>query len=164
MFGPKRFRLSRGQSRCAAVLLSVALFGALTLAGSAPAAEPIPAIKTPNPGLIYSTATGDPGASGYFPLAAVRWLTPPRDIAALVTESRRDRLTAELFHFGPAPRTMSAELYLLAPGRYTWQLLEDGKPQPGAAPRPLVVNGPKARITFRLPPARLCELRIQRVP
>ena len=124
-------------------------------------AEAIPSIKTPNPSLIYSTATGDPGASGYFPLAAVRWLTPPRDIAALVTESGRDRFTAELFHFGPAPRTMSAELYLLAPGRYTWRLLEEGKSLPLDLPRAFDVEGPRARIVLELPPGRLCVLRVR---
>src|SRR5690606_6678849 len=45
----------------------------------------------PDTNLLYSTATGDPGGALYFPMNAVRWLTPPRDIAALVTESSRKR-------------------------------------------------------------------------
>ena len=57
-------------------------------------AEAIPSIKAPNPSLLYSSATGDPGHCGYFPLNAVRWLTPPREIAALVTATGRDRFTA----------------------------------------------------------------------
>lgn len=127
-------------------------------------AEAIPSIKKPNPGLIYSTATGDPGRCGYFPLAAVRWLTPPRDIAALVTESGRDRFTAELFHFGREPRAMSAELYLLAPGRYTWALLEEGKSRPLDPPNALDVAGPRTRIALELPPRWLCVLRVVRAP
>ncbi len=48
----------------------------------------------------------------------MRWLTPPRDIAALVTDSGADKLVAELFHFGPDDRRMGAEFYLLKPGAY----------------------------------------------
>ena len=36
--------------------------------------EGIPAIRSPSPGILYATATGDPGDVGYFPLNAVRWL------------------------------------------------------------------------------------------
>ena len=52
----------------------------------------------------------------YFPPASVRWLTPPQDIAAMVTSTSRDRFAARLFHFGTDPRVMQAELYLLSPG------------------------------------------------
>ncbi|MFB3905066.1 MAG: hypothetical protein ACE15E_16570 [Acidobacteriota bacterium] len=48
-------------------------------------------------GALYSRATGDPGSPLVFPLNAVRWLTPPRQIAALVTHSSHDRFSAELF-------------------------------------------------------------------
>ena len=41
------------------------------------------------------------------------------EIAAVVTRSDRNCLTAELFHFGKVDRAMGAELYLLSPGRYT---------------------------------------------
>ena len=77
-----------------------------------------PEIPSPEPSLLYSTATGDPGEAQYFPLNAVRWMTPPRDIAALVTDSGKDRFSAELFHFGGEKREMAAELYLLEPGKY----------------------------------------------
>lgn len=119
--------------------------------------EAVAAIRQPNPGLLYSTTTGDPGDCGYFPLATVRWLTPPRQIAALVTESAADRFTAGLFHFGPQPRKMSAELYLLAPGRYTWQLTAAA---PLASPTTFTVSGPRTQVTFELPSQRLCTLRI----
>ena len=68
----------------------------------------IPAIRRPSPALLYSSVTGDPGTPDYFPLNAVRWLTPPRDIAALV-HADKDRLRAELFHFGEKDRPMAAE-------------------------------------------------------
>ena len=45
-------------------------------------ADRIEGIDTPDPQLLYTAVTGDPGDCGYFPLNAVRWLTPPRDIAA----------------------------------------------------------------------------------
>jgi hypothetical protein len=121
--------------------------------------EAIPSIRTPNPSLLYSLATGDPGDPGYFPLAAVRWLTPPREIAAMVTERGNTRFTAELFHFGGDKRPMQAELYLLSPGRYTFQVLEDGS-RPTAKPAPFSVTGPRTRISFELPPGRLCILRV----
>lgn len=122
-------------------------------------AEPVPGIKTPNPQLIYSLATGDPGDCGYMSLAAVRWLTPPRDIAAMVTEVNTNRFTAELFHFGEKSRKMGAELYLLAPGRYTGELrASDG----AAVGRPFTfeVTGARTRIAFELPPCKACVLRV----
>jgi hypothetical protein len=122
-------------------------------------AEPIPAIKRPNPQLLYSLATGDPGDGRYFPLAAVRWLTPPREIAALVTETGRDRLAAELYHFGTGNRPMQAELYLLSPGDYAWTL-EDGAGLSLAGPTPVAVSGRRTRVGFELPPRRLCVLRV----
>ncbi len=122
--------------------------------------EGIPSIKTPNPALLYSLATGDPGDHGYFPMAAVRWRTPPRDIAAMVTETGTERFTAELFHFGDGDRPMEAELYLLSAGRYSFELLSaDGSSLAG--PTAFSVSGPRAQIAFELPPRKLCVLRIR---
>ena len=122
----------------------------------------VPGHARPNPGLLYSTVTGDPGRAGYFPLNAVRWLTPPRDVAALVTETGTDRLAAELVHFGTRKRPMQAELYLLRPGRYAFQLVE---PAASAAHTPAVsfaVAGPRTRISFSLPPRKVCSLEVRR--
>ncbi len=117
--------------------------------------------QSPNPPLVYATATGDRGQFSIFPLNAVRWLTPPRNLAALVTRSGRDELTAELFHFGPEKRAMSAEFYLLQPGRYTMELrLADGGGVVGA-PAEFTVNGPRTKVAFELPPKKLCVLRIR---
>jgi len=74
--------------------------------------------------LLYNAATGDPGDPLYFPLNAVRWRTPPRDIAVLVTESMPERFAARLYHFGAAPREFSAEMLLLRPGKYRATLSE----------------------------------------
>lgn len=120
---------------------------------------PEPAPMAPSPEILYTSASGDPGSPLVFPLNAVRWLTPPREIAALVTDSGRDRFVAELFHFGAQPRMMGAEFYLLKPGRYTVALQDE----PGGKPRTieeLVVTGPRAAIRLSLPPRRLCTLRI----
>ncbi len=125
--------------------------------------EPVQGVARPDPSLLYSTATGDPGSAGYFPLNAVRWMTPPRDLAALVTESGIDRFAAELFHFGQGARPMSAELYLLAPGRYTLEFSAiEGDKRPIETTRQFVVKGPRTRISFELPPRRRCLLRIRR--
>ncbi|MHC4400871.1 MAG: hypothetical protein ACYTG0_14435 [Planctomycetota bacterium] len=121
--------------------------------------EAIPSIERPNPGLLYSLATGDPGDCGYFPMAAVRWLTPPRDVAAMVTQTGTRQFSAELFHFGPSKRPMQAELYLLSPGRYTFDLVEEGK-HPTGKPAPFSVDGPRTRISFELPPRKLCALKV----
>ena len=121
----------------------------------------IPAIKSPDPALLYSSVTGDPGGCGYFPLNAVRWFTPPRNIAALVTAAGTDGLTAELFHFGREKRPMAAEVYLLAPGQYSFELRDAGGGTVVQPPRRLTVSGPRARIAFELPPGRLCVLRIE---
>jgi hypothetical protein len=127
-------------------------------------AEAIPACnKRPNTRLLYATATGDRGNFEFFPLNAVRWLTPPRDIAALVTRSGRDRLTAELFHFGDQPRPMQAEFYLLAPGSYQFTLFDAaGKVVQG--PQAFPVAGPRTRISLELPAAELCTLKVLRAP
>lgn len=118
-------------------------------------AEPQFPVRSPDPEVLYSTATGDPGGSGSFPLNAVRWLTPPREIAALVTNTGPQRLEAELFHFGRTPRSMGAELYLLQPGQCRWALaagqntLQEGT---------LTVSGPRTQVRFELPPRQACRL------
>ncbi len=119
----------------------------------------IPGIALPDTDLLYSTATGDPGSVMYFPLNAVRWLTPPRDLAALVTESGTNAFTAELFHFGEKPRPMAAELYLLEPGNYAFSV-PPIEASITSAPQPFTVTGARTRITFELPPRRLCVLRV----
>lgn len=106
-------------------------------------------------GSLYKTVTGDFGNPLYFPMNAVRWKTPAKDIAALVTDHSTKHLQAELFHFGSTPRPMAAEFYLLESGVYKWtltsnnQILELGD---------LVVNGQQTVLPFTLPPDQLCVL------
>jgi len=123
--------------------------------------EPVETIRSPNPSLLYSTVTGDPGGADYFPLNAVRWLTPPRNIAALVTESTSSQFTAELFNFGERKRSMSAEFYLLDPGKYTLTIAAgNGGGQKLLATDEFVVEGRRTRVFFELPPRKLCVLRV----
>jgi hypothetical protein len=125
-------------------------------------AEAVPSCnQRPDTRLLYATTTGDRGNFEFFPLNAVRWLTPPRDISALVTESGRDRLQAELYHFGNAPRTMGAEFYLLAPGAYSLTL-RSTTGQVIQGPRAFSVEGPRTRITLEIPAAQLCMLKVSR--
>ena len=114
-------------------------------------------LPSPDPGLVYSSATGDPGGVGYFPMNAVRWLTPPRDIAALVTDNTTQYLKADLFHFGERPRKMAAELYLLKPGVHEYTL-SDGRS--AVALGSVRATGPRTRIEFTVPPRVLCTLRV----
>lgn len=115
----------------------------------------------PNLQLLYSTVTGDPGNVDYFPLNAIRWLTPPRDIAALVSETAKDRFTAELFHFGNLSRPMTAELYLLDHGKYKFSILdkETGKQVTNEL---FEVKGARTQISFELPPRRLYTLNVRK--
>jgi hypothetical protein len=118
-------------------------------------AEPRFPVHTPDHRLLYCTVTGDPGGLGSFPLNAVRWLTRPREIAALVTNTDRRHFTAELFHFGRAPRTMGAELYLLENGQYRWTLTSGTTTLEQST---VTVSGPRTRVMFELPPRQLCQL------
>lgn len=117
-------------------------------------AEPKFPVRTPDPELLYSTVTGDPGSSGSFPLNAVRWQTPPREIAALVTRSDRCRFDAELFHFGEVPRPMGAELYLLEPGQYRLALTSGENTLEEAT---VAVSGPRMQVKFTLPSRQVCR-------
>jgi hypothetical protein len=125
-------------------------------------ARAVPSIRSPNPALLYSSVTGDPGAPGYFSLNAVRWLTPPREIAALVKEAGPTSLCAMLFHFGREDREMGAEFYLLKPGDYTLELTTagSGSKQPFASGA-FTVTGPRCHVTFKLPPRLLCTVSVR---
>jgi len=123
--------------------------------------RPISTIHRPDTPLLYSTVTGDPGSAGYLPLNAVRWLTPPRDIAVLVTESGKTNFTAEMFHFGTEKRSMSAELYLLDPGKYILTIApKDTQDRKLLQRHKLTVKGLRTRVCFELPPRKLCVLRL----
>jgi hypothetical protein len=125
--------------------------------------EPAVTFHTPDSSLLYSTITGDPGSSGYFPLNAVRWLTEPRNIAALVTESGTEKFAADLFHFGEEKRPMSAELYLLKHGEYILTLtIKNGEEQKPLSTNKFVVKDQRTQVFFELPPRKLCVLNIRR--
>jgi len=115
-------------------------------------------IRSPDTSLLYSCVTGDPGEAGYFPLNAVRWLTRPRNIAALVTDSGTKSFAAELYSFDAGPRQMAAELYLLEKGEYRVELVGAGIERTSR----VAVRGPRTRITFELPGRKLCSLKVTR--
>jgi hypothetical protein len=118
-----------------------------------------PALPSPNPALLYACATGDMGRVDYFPLNAVRWLTPPVDIAALVTSTGTDHLYAELYHFGDQTREMSAEFYMLNTGTYS--LTVQGS-EHILFRCEFNVTGPRTRVAFSLPQRQLCQVRIDK--
>jgi len=119
-------------------------------------------IGTPDPSLLYSMVTGDPGSALYFPLNAVRWLTPSRNIAVVVTESQTEWFSAKLFNFGSTDRAISAELYLLKKGKYKFVLVGDNSKQKTAPEKTFVVKGPRTTISFTLRPHLACTLKITR--
>ncbi len=130
-----------------------------TLFGAGFAGSKGGAIHRANTALLYSSVTGDPGGAGYFPLNAVRWLTRPRDIATLVTDSGTRSFAAELFNFEPAPRQISAELYLLANGKYDLTVaVKDGDSNKTIERKTFTVTGPRTRVSFELPGRTLCSV------
>ena len=120
-------------------------------------ADPKP--SNPDYRLLYTTVTGDPGDPLYFPLNAVRWLTPAQDIAVLVTDAGTRHLSAELFHFGSAPRDMGAEFHRLAPGSYTIRLREKESGRQ-VLQRDIDVSAPGTRTRFTLPAEKLCHMEV----
>lgn len=98
---------------------------------------------------LYTSVTGDIGGIETFPLRAVRWNTPAREIAALVTEADTDSFTAELYHFGKTPREMGAEFWLLKPGTYKVSLKTDEGREKQMS---VVIVKPGDGLPFTIPP------------
>lgn len=117
-------------------------------------------VMQPKNELLYRMVTGDKNAPR-FPQMAVRWLTPPKDIAALVTEAGTTQFAAELFHFGMEPRELQAELRQLKPGSYQASLMVDGKPVNLAETSVKIKQGRFTRFAFTLPAGKLATLRIE---
>ncbi len=116
----------------------------------------------PNTRILYATATGDPDIGlSYFPMNAVRWLTEPREIAALVTDASPQALEAMLYHFGDEARPMQAELFLLQPGRYTLRLRTAGDAAQTLDEQAVTVEGQVTPVSFELPPRQLCVLEVR---
>jgi len=131
--------------------------------GEVKLAEPRFDVQQPRPELLYSTATGDPGGLGYFQMNAVRWLTRPRGIAALVKHAGPDAFSAEVFHFGDQPREMGAEFYLLQTGRYVLTVRPaaqaEGEP---SQTMPFEVAGARAQVRFTVPAQTLCLVGVEK--
>ena len=117
-------------------------------------------VTQPKHELLYRMVTGDKNAPR-FPQMAVRWLTPPTNIAALVTEAGTTKFAAELFHFGKEPRDMTAELRQLKPGAYKASLLIHGKPVQLPKEAVKVERGRFSRLTFTLPAGKTATLRLE---
>lgn len=119
-------------------------------------------VTQPKHELLYRMGTGDKNAPR-LPQMAVRWLTPPKDIAVLVTTASTQKLEAELVHFGDEPRSMKAELRLLEPGRYRVELLIDARRYAGVQTLN-IARAASNTLEFTLPARNLCVLRIGRAP
>lgn len=119
---------------------------------------PLPAYR---PNQLFNMLCGNIGNALYFPIAGVRWLTPPRDFAALVTQSNPAAFAAELFHFGKEARPMEVTFQLLRPGKYELSLLEA---QSGTVfQRQVFTVGQKEkRLRLQLPSRQLCILEASR--
>ncbi len=123
--------------------------------------ERVPACSIrPDLQLLYEMATGDRGGFLIFPANSVRWLTVPRDIAALVDKTTPETFQAKLYHFGDKPRQMGAEFYLLKEGAYTVQLSEEKSGNAVQQPLPFRVASPRTKVSFTVPPRTLCTLAV----
>ncbi|WP_395749074.1 hypothetical protein [Prosthecobacter sp.] len=116
-------------------------------------------VMQPKHELLYRMVTGDKNAPR-FPQMAVRWLTPPKDIAALVTDASTTTFTAELFHFGKDSRDMTAELRQLKPGSYQASLTIDGNAANLPGNRLNIKRGHFPHLPFTLPAQKLSVLKI----
>jgi hypothetical protein len=115
----------------------------------------------PDTDLLFNMVTGNTGQPHLFPTSAVRWLTPPRDIAALVITADVEQFSAELFHFGTASREMAAEFYLLEAGDYRVRVEAIDGAQPELLREETIeISGARSKVEFELPPRRLCRLEI----
>lgn len=115
-----------------------------------------------NAALLYSTVTGDPGTVENFPLNGARWHTLPRDLGVLVSENRRERFAAELFHFGAEERSMAVSLLTLMPGKYRWTLqTRDGRELSRGS---LDVSHDQRRLPLKLPSCVPCRLQVSAAP
>ena len=119
--------------------------------------EGVPEIRSPQPEVLYSSATGDPGTALYFPMNAVRWLTPPKDIAALVTESGPGTFEAEMFQFGDETREMGAEFFLLEGNQANWKLSVDGEIHSEGV---VDLESDPVKIMFEMPSGKVCKLKM----
>ena len=120
-------------------------------------------VTQPKHELLYRMVTGDKNAPR-FPQMAVRWLTPPQEIAALVTASSTEQFSAELFHFGESDRAMGAEMRQLISGSYHWDLRRLHEEVPLATGSVKIEGGGYPRIGFNLPSRSTCVLRLYKDP
>ncbi|OAI56368.1 hypothetical protein AYO49_00775 [Verrucomicrobiaceae bacterium SCGC AG-212-N21] len=109
-------------------------------------------VTQPKHELLYRMVTGDTNAPR-FPQMAVRWLTPPKDIAVLVTAASQTKLDAELYHFGTEPREMKAEFRQLKPGTYNVSQ-SDGVRATRLPNNWVITAGTPAVLPFTLPPRK----------
>ena len=111
-----------------------------------------------DPSFLYAMLSGNVGSALYFPMSGVRWLTSAKEIALLVKENNPHRFVAELYHFGPYPRPMGAELFMLDPGEYELKIkVRDQE----LVSNVVEIKGKRAKISFTVPPRQLCALEIK---
>jgi hypothetical protein len=81
-------------------------------------------------------------------------------MAVLVSENRRDRFGAELFHFGADRRALEVSLLALEPGRYRWSLTApDGRVRASGR---ISITPTTRRLALTLPSRELARLTVQR--
>lgn len=118
-------------------------------------------ILIPDTKTLLSSITGESSDGLYFPMHAVRWLTKPKEIAALVHLSTPNNFKAELYHFGNQERLFDAELYLLNHGEYEGKLIDVAS---GTVLMKTIfqVTESATIIQIKLPSKKLCKFSVER--
>lgn len=106
---------------------------------------------------LFSMLTGHIGDALYFPINAVKWNTPSREFAAMVTDNQIDRFSADIFHFGKEARDLSATFFLLKPGSYEIRLTPKAHPDPVYREVVKITSAQRSH-AFLLPPDQLYRL------
>ena len=120
------------------------------------AKNPIPSF---DPTFLYQCVSGNIGSALYFPISAVRWHTPAKDLAVLVCKADTHTFEAELFHFGDDTRSMEATFYLLNAGTYQLELQTALGP---SSKKEVSIGANGSRLSFNVPAQQLVKFSLVR--
>ncbi len=117
-----------------------------------------PKLPVPDTRTVLRAVGGETGSAPGARSATVRWLTPPRDIAALVKKAGPRELEAQLYNFSQRFTIMGMETFHLEPGRYLVTLYNDAGEVD--VEFPLNSDGTSNKTYFEIAPRTLYTVRV----